>query len=140
LTAGGEATFSWDGHRVAGVTSRIFPALDASHLGTVETDFAAAPFGLPAGSTVEATYRARPSRGLVVPPEALLEGLTETLVVRVAEGKAQPIAVTVVTRASEGVVLSGAVAAGDRVVVGLPSELMALTAGTPLSPVEGDAR
>ncbi len=140
LAPGGEASFSWQGQRVATKTSRIYPALDASHLGTVETAFASAPFGLPAGSTLEASYGTPPLQGLVVPAEALVEGLRETLVVKLAEGKAQPVPVTIVARAAEGAVVSGQIAAGDQVVVGLPSELMALTAGMPLAPVTGDGR
>lgn len=140
LAPGGEATFSWQGQREATKTSRIYPALDASHLGTVETAFASAPFGLPAGSTMEASYSMSPSQGLVVPAEALVEGLNEMLVVKLADGKARPVPVTVVARGTGSAVVSGPLGDGDAVVVGLPSELMALTAGTPLAPVPGDGR
>jgi RND family efflux transporter MFP subunit len=140
LAPGGEATFSWQGQRVGTKTSRIYPALDASHLGTVETTFASAPFGLPAGSTVEASYGMPPSQGLVVPAEALVEGLNEMLIVKVVDGKAQPVPVTLVARGTGDAVVRGVLAAGDAVVVGLPSELMALTAGTPLAPVPGLGR
>jgi RND family efflux transporter MFP subunit len=140
LTPGGEVAFSWQGEQLVGRTSRIHPALDASHLGTVETVLASAPFGLPAGATVEASYRTPPLPGLVVPAEALVEGLSETLVVKLAERKARPVRVSVAARSTEGAVVSGEIAEGDEVVVGLPSELMALTAGTPLAPVPEERR
>src|SRR3989304_3572149 len=53
LTAGGDVAFAWEGQELSARTSRVYPALDALHLGTVETDLAAPPFGLPVGSTVE---------------------------------------------------------------------------------------
>jgi len=62
------------------------------------------------------------------------------LVVKVVEGKAQPVAVMLVARGTGDAVVSGVLAAGDAVVVGLPSELMALTAGTPLAPIPGVGR
>lgn len=115
--------------------SRIYPALDASHLGTVETELASAPFGLSPGATVAATYAAASSpQGLVVPAAALLEGTAETLVVRVKDGKAQPIRVVVAGGDGRNSTVKGDLAAGDLVVTGLPSELMALTAGTPVAP------
>ncbi len=115
--------------------SRIFPALDASHLGTVESDLPSAPFSLAPGATVAATYAATSSpEGLVVPSSALLEGTAETLVVRVKDGKAQPIRVVVAGGDGRQSAVKGDLAAGDLVVTGLPSELMALTAGTPVAP------
>ena len=115
--------------------SRIYPALDASHLGTVETDLPSAPFSLAPGATVAATYAATSSpEGLVVPSSALLEGTAETLVVRVKDGIAQPVRVVVAGGDGRQSAVKGDLAVGDLVVTGLPSELMALTAGTPVAP------
>lgn len=115
--------------------SRIYPALDASHLGTVETDLPSAPFSLSPGATVAATYSAASSpEGLVVPSSALLEGTAETLVVRVKDGKAELVRVVVAGGDGRSSAVKGDLAAGDLVVTGLPSELMALTAGTPVAP------
>jgi len=139
LAAGGDVAFSWEGQELSARTSRVYPALDALHLGTVETDLAAPPFGLPVGSTVEARYLGAPRTGLVVPAAALVEGLAETLVVTVHDGKARPVPVTVTARGVEGAIVGGSLRVGDVVVVGLPSELVALTAGTPVAPV-GDTR
>jgi RND family efflux transporter MFP subunit len=135
LRAGGAVTFTANGQRLAATTTRIYPALDATHLGGVETELAAAPFGLPAGATVAAAYATTPAAGLVVPSAALLQGLRETLVVRVRDGRTDPVPVTVTGRSATAVTVTGALAPGDVVIVGLPSELMALTAGTRVSPV-----
>jgi len=135
LRPGAAVTFTANGQRVAATTTRVYPALDAAHLGGVETELAAAPFGLPAGATVGAAYATTSTAGLIVPAAALLEGLRETLVVRVRDGRADPVPVTVTGRSAAAVTVTGGLAAGDVVVVGLPSELMALTAGLRLTPV-----
>ena len=129
LTAGAEVVFRSGGQSLTLKTTRIHPALDLAHLGTVETDLKTAPFGLPAGATLQAEYRTRPVTGVVVPASALLEGLDQTLVVKVVDGKATPVPVQVILRGEQTAAVTG-VADGDRVVLGLPSELMALTAGT----------
>jgi RND family efflux transporter MFP subunit len=142
LRAGDPVTFASGGRTVVARTTRIYPALDAAHLGSVETALPHAPFDLPPGATVAASYAAAPARGLIVPNEALLEGIEGTVVVKVANGTAQPVPVEVVRRGDAGAVVAprhGRLAAGDAVVVGLPSELMALTAGTRVAPQSGGA-
>ena len=138
LSQGGEAIFR-NGTQVQHLrTSRIYPALDATHLGVVETNLPAAPFGLPAGATLQAEYRTLPVQGVIVPVTALLEGLNQTLVVKVVAGKAAPTPVTVLLRGDQTAAVSGGgLIAGEQVVLGLPSELMALTAGTLVQPVGG---
>jgi RND family efflux transporter MFP subunit len=134
IAVGGEVTLSFTGRSLRAKTSRIHPSLDGSHLGTVETDLPEPPFGLKPGATVAARYAAEPASGLVVPADSLLQGLHETLVVRVREGKADPVPVTVVSQTGSAATVSGPIQPGDVVVRGLPSELMALTAGTPVAP------
>jgi len=135
LRPGGAVTFTAGGQRLDARITRIYPALDAAHLGAVETELPAAPFGLPAGATVGATYGSTPARGLVVPASTLLQGLNETLVIRVRDGHSDPVPVMVTGRSATSVTVEGALAPGDVVVVGLPSELMALTAGTAVASV-----
>ncbi len=142
LRAGGEVTFSSGAGAVVGKTTRIYPALDTAHLGSVETVLPHSPFGLPSGATVSARYAAAAVEGLVVPSEALLQGIETTVVVKVEANVAQPVPVEVLGRGADGAVVSpqvGTLQAGDTVVVGLPSELMALTAGTPVARQGGGA-
>lgn len=140
LRPGDEATFSNGSGSITGTIRRVYPALDAAHLGSVETVLPQAPFGLPPGATLRARYAATPTRGLVVPNEALLEGHEAMLVVRVSNDAARPVRVVVQRQGDEGAVVEaqdGDLTAGDTVVVGLPSELLALTAGTPVAAEEG---
>jgi len=142
LRAGDQVTFGSGAATVVGKTSRIYPALDAAHLGSVETVLPQAPFDLPPGATVGARYAAAPAQGLVVPNEALLQGIDTTLVVKVENDTARPVPVTVLRRGDDGAVVApqgGDLKAGDIVVVGLPSELMALTAGTRVAVQGGGA-
>jgi RND family efflux transporter MFP subunit len=134
LAVGDAVRLESAGQTLTATISRIYPALDAAHLGTVQTNLSAAPFGLAPGATVSASYATRAPRGLMVPVAALLRGTEETLVIRVSGGKADPVPVTVTGDNGTEAVVSGGVNAGDKVVVGLPSELMALTAGTSLAP------
>lgn len=142
LEVGDDATFSSHGATVVGKISRIYPALDAAHLGSVETALPEAPFGLPPGAMVGARYTTSAVQGLVVPNDALLQGLQRTLVVKVESGTAQPVPVTVLRHGDDGAAVQaeeGDLEAGDVVVVGLPSELTALTVGTPVAAQSGGA-
>lgn len=135
LATGGRVVFGDGSAQREARISRIYPALDAAHLGTVETDLPSAPFSLAPGATVAATYSAASSpEGLLVPAAALLEGISGTLVIRVRDGKSEPVPVTVVGGDGHETAVRSALEAGDLVVTGLPSELMALTAGTPVAP------
>jgi hypothetical protein len=102
----------------------------------VETDLEVAPFGLPAGATVAVSYSAAPASGLVVPAAALLQGLKETLVIRVQNGVTEAVPVAVAGRSASEATVTGPLVPGQSVVVGLPSELMALASGTRVSAVE----
>jgi len=135
LSPGARATFQLGSLQVEGLVTRVFPALDASRLVSVETLLPQAPFGLPPGAVVGATYYSAPATGLIVPSLALLQGRNETVVIRVRDGRAAPLAVTVKQRGPREALISGALQPGEDVVVGLPSELMALTAGLPLKPL-----
>ena len=135
LSPGGRVVFENGGATHEARISRIHPALDASHLGTVETDLPSAPFGLEPGATTSATYTGSSgAAGLPVPAASLLEGISGTLVVRVRDGKANPVTVTVTGGDGRDAAVRGGLADGDLVVTGLPSELMALTAGTSVAP------
>jgi RND family efflux transporter MFP subunit len=138
LRVDGEVTFGSGTDAVVAKTTRIYPALDAAHLGSVETVLSHSPFDLPSGATVSVRYAAAPARGLVVPNEAVLQGVERTVVIKVEGGVARPVPVEVLRRGDAGAVVAtqtGALSVGDTVVVGLPSELMALTAGAPVTAV-----
>lgn len=130
LQPGNDVVFSSGGQTLGAKITRIYPALDATRLGVVETVLDQPPFGLPTGATVAASYASAPATGLVVPSSALLQGLVETIVVRVRDGVTQAVPVTVANRSDTDATVHGTLAPGDTVVVGLPSELMALSSGS----------
>jgi len=137
VKAGSTVTFSAPGQQpLSASVTRIYPALDATRLGIVETELEASPFGLPSGSTVSASYTTTAASGLVVPASALLQGLTETLIVRVRDGVTEAVPVTVTARSASDATVQGAVSPGDVVVLGLPSELMSLSSGSRVTPTE----
>lgn len=133
LKAGGAVTLTLGDQRMTVRTTRVYPALDAAHLGTVETALRSAPFGLPPGATLAASYATATSRGLVVPTSALLQGLRQTVVIEVKAGKSVSVPVAVVSDNGTAATVRGALVPGDTVVTGLPSELMSLTSGTPVA-------
>jgi RND family efflux transporter MFP subunit len=120
--------------------TRVFPAMDASHLATVEAELAAPPPGLVSGATVGVDVPVATADGWVVPERALLEGETDAFVFRVREGRAHPLSVHVASRSPEAAVVSGPLQDRDQVIVAQPSRLMRLAEGTPVTIVEGGAR
>jgi RND family efflux transporter MFP subunit len=136
VKSGSSVTFSVPGQTLNATVTRIYPALDLTRLGIVETELDAPPFGLPAGATLSASYSASPASGLVVPVSALLQGIRETLLVRVRNGVTEAVAVKVTGRSETNATVQGSVSAGDTVITGLPSELMALSSGSRVTPSE----
>jgi len=140
LTVGTPLLLDAPAGRVEGRVTRVFPAMDASHLATVETELAVAPDGLVSGATVGVDVPVASAAGWVVPDRALLEGEAGAFVFRVSDGRAHPLPVRVVSRSREAAVVTGALQDGDRVVVAQPSRLMTLAEGTPLTVVAGASR
>jgi RND family efflux transporter MFP subunit len=128
------------GSRAEGRVTRVFPAMDASHLATVETELAVAPAGLVSGATVGVDVPVASAAGWVVPDRALLEGEASAFVFRVSEGRAHPVSVHVASRSQEAAVVTGPLEEGDEVVVAQPSRLMTLAEGTPVTIVAGASR
>jgi RND family efflux transporter MFP subunit len=132
LSGGRPLTLEAPGGPVEGRVTRVFPAMDASHLAIVEADLLDAPRGLVPGATVGVDVEVGSASGWVVPARALLETEAATFVFRASGGRAQPVPVRVASRAQDEVVVSGALQADDEVVVAQPSRLMTLVEGTPL--------
>jgi RND family efflux transporter MFP subunit len=120
--------------------TRLFPAMDASHLATVEAELAAPPPGLVSGATVGVDVPVASAAGWVVPERALLEGGAGAFVFRVRGGRAHPVSVHVASRSPEAAAVSGPLQDRDRVIVAQPSRLMTLAEGTAVTIVEGGAR
>jgi len=141
VTVGSSLTLHAPGAPVAARITRVFPAMDVSHLATVEAELDAPPPGLVAGATVGVDVPvAAPAAGWVVPERALLEGQADAFVFRVSEGRAHPVSVRVASRSPVEAVVSGPLQDRDQVVVAQPSRLMTLAEGTPVAIVAEGGR
>ncbi len=140
LRTGTPVDLTLGAERMRASVSRVFPAMQGSHLGTFEVDVAHAPSGYVAGATVGVDLHLRSATGLLVPGDALLEsdaGAHVFVVGAAKEGEAKlrVVPVTVVARSLDEAVITGDVHEGDRVVVARPSRLMDFSAGMPVTPL-----
>jgi len=137
VAAGQVLFFDAPSGRVEGHVTRVFPAMDASHLATVEADLTQAPAGLVAGATLGVDVQVSSATGWVVPSRALLEGESGSFVFRAQAGHAEQVPVRVASRSPEAAVVTGALRAGDNVIVAQPARLMTLAGGAPVTVVAG---
>jgi RND family efflux transporter MFP subunit len=136
LAVGQTVTLSLDRTRVDARISRVFPAMDPSHLATFEADLPRPPAGFVSGATVGVDVHLASAEGLTVPTGALLEGASGTWVFKVADAAVHAVPVQVEARSPERAVVGSDLAVGDRVVVSRPSRLMTLADGVAVRPVE----
>jgi len=127
--------------RERAVVSRVFPAMQGTHLATFEVDLSDPSPGFVAGATVGVDLHLWSGEGLVVPLDALLEGATGAhafVLDRAADGTSslRVVAVTVTTRSLDEAIVEGDLREGDDVVVARPSRLMTLSAGMEVRPVD----
>jgi RND family efflux transporter MFP subunit len=139
MAVGQKVTLSLDGAPVDAAISRVFPAMDPSHLGAFEADLSRPPAGFVSGATVGVDVHLASAEGLTVPTEALLESDSATWVFKVADAAVHTVPVQIEVRSPERAVVGGDIAVGDRVVVARPSRLMTLADGVAVRPV-GPAR
>ncbi len=113
---------------------RVFPAVGAGELATVEIRLTERPFNLPSGSKIGVDLVASEVKGAIVPLRALLENVNATYVF-VTEpagngtARIKPVKVHVLGRSGDKVAVSGPVRGGDLVVVAEESTLLKLYRG-----------
>lgn len=129
LRVGQPVTLKTERASVAAQVSRVFPAMGDSHLASFECDVTNPPPGFVSGATVGVDVQLSSARGLVIPPDALLEGDRGAWVFVVQNGEVKPVQVEVQERSLEQVAIKGGVRAGEPVIVARPSRLMTLAAG-----------
>jgi RND family efflux transporter MFP subunit len=136
LAVGQKVTLSLDGAQVDAAISRVFPAMDASHLAAFEADLSRPPAGFVSGATVGVDLHLGSAEGLTVPAGALLEGDSATWVFKVADATVRAVPVQIEARSPERAVIVGDLSPGARVVVARPSRLMTLADGVAVQPAE----
>jgi len=138
VRVGTSADLTLEGRSITATVSRVFPAMQGSHLGAFEIDLSSAPAGFVAGATVGVDLHIEGAEGLLVPIDALLEGTAGTHVFAVEHSEAgdtlRTVPVTVATRSLTEAVVEGDLTEGASVVVARPSRLMSLSAGMPVRP------
>jgi len=139
LEVGRPVTLTLGERSVSASVSRVFPAMGQSHLATFEADLASPPPGFVSGATVGVDVHLSSAAGLTVPVDALLEGSRGAWVFTVVDGTVHPVEVTIVDRSSDGVVVTGSLAAGDVVVVARPSRLMTFADGMKVQVAESES-
>ena len=143
---GAPIILSYNGRQMTVPVSRVFPSVDARALGYVEADVDAVPFDLPSGSRIDARIILRLVKdGFRVPYGSLLCGKggspcnVFTVVQKEKEkNNLKMVPVKVLLRGHDGVGVTGALKAGDRVVVAHESVLLQLHDGDPVTIAQGE--
>ena len=131
IVAGTEAIIS-DGHdKLEVAVTKIYPALAANSLATVEIRLDKMPFPLPPGSTLGVDFVLKNVQGVIVPVTAVVKNINGAFVITATDGIAHPIPVTILGENDKQVVVSG-IEAGASVATGQENHLMKLMDGVPV--------
>jgi len=134
LAVGQTLTLTLGGTTTTATVTRIFPAMDRSHLAVFETDLANPPAAFVAGATVGVDIAFASAEGLSVPVSALLDGQNGSWVFKVQDDKIVPVPVKILSVGSNRIVVSGELTVGNQVVTARPSRLMMLSKDQPVRP------
>jgi len=133
---GGRAILRYNGRSMEASVSRIYPAVTAVTLGTIEIDTPRAPFDLPPGSRVAVDVVTETRKSvLLVPVNALLEDRRGAFVFTVSDGKIKTVKVKLLGKNSRYAGIEAPLSPGDPVVVGSEGKLLMLGDGIRVNPV-----
>ncbi len=145
---GASIVLSQNNQQLTVPVSRVFPSVDARALGYVEAEVDAIPFDLASGSRIDARIILRRSKdGFRVPYGSLLcgEGDTQCRVFTIVDKEKEKeknilkmVPVDVLLRGYDAIAVTGALKAGDRVVVAHESVLLQLHDGDPVTIAPGE--
>lgn len=137
LRVGQPVTLTLSGRALEAAISRIFPAMDDSHLAAFECDITNPAPGLVSGATVGADVQISSAEGMVIPADALLEGEKGSWVFAADNGTVRPIQVEVLVRSIDRATVKGEVRLGEPLIVARPARLMTLAAGMKVTVATG---
>jgi len=129
LRRGGSARLANGGKTLATTINRVYPALGANILGSVEVVTAASPFGLPSGSTVAVDLVTKSYAGTIVPSSALMRNVQGSFVWVVTDGIAHLRRVTELGSNDGKSAVEGPITPGDQVAIGQENRLLSLHDG-----------
>ena len=140
LAVGTRAVLVHGDDRIEAAVERVHPSTGAGGTGTVDILLAEPPFGLPLGMSVEVRLTVDRLVGvLLVPADAVLEGVERTRVHVVEDDTVRIVPVQVLARSGEIAAVQGNLAPAEVLVRGSDSLLMRLTDGVRVAP-QGAAR
>lgn len=118
------------------IVDRVYPAIVAGNLATVEIKVPTRPFNLSTYGVVGLDLTVSEPEGLIVDADCLLETGVKTLAFPLADDMtASPVVVTVRGRSGSRVVVDGPLAAGSVLAAGPESLLLTLVSGIRVLPV-----
>jgi RND family efflux transporter MFP subunit len=137
MKRGGRATLSDGQKKAEAVISRVYPAVTAGTMGTIEIDVNKPPFDIPSGGSVSVdVITGKIDKGLIVPLNALLENRKGSFVFKIENNQAKVISVQVLGKNSEFASVKGDMKNGDMVIVGDEGKLLRISDGMPVMPQE----
>ncbi len=135
MSLGNPATLVHNGATVAAAIDRIHPSLGATGTGKIDIILETPPFGLPLGSSIEVRFGVDlMDNVLLVPVNAVLEGVSRTRVHVIEADTVRVVAVDVLASSSSVTAVQGALNTNDILVLGSDSLLMRMANGVHVSP------
>jgi multidrug efflux pump subunit AcrA (membrane-fusion protein) len=141
MKKGGRVVFSNGSSRFESYISRVYPAVAAGTLGTIEIDVAKRPFNIVSGGTVGVdVITGKTDKGIVLPLNSLLEtqkGVFIFKAEKTEEGKpakVKVIAVQVLGKNNESTCVKGNISVAESVITGDEGKLLRLSDGMAVLP------
>ncbi|VBB06467.1 rnd efflux pump membrane fusion protein barrel-sandwich domain [Lucifera butyrica] len=132
ISAGTHALISDGKEQTEAAVAKVYPALAANSLATVEICLDKIPFQLPPGSTLGVDFILKDVSGIIVPAAAVVKNTTGAFVIGITDGTAHHIPVNILGENDKQAVVSG-IDAGAEVAVGQESQMLKLMDGMPVT-------
>jgi RND family efflux transporter MFP subunit len=150
MKKGTKVILSGGQNKFEAVITRVYPAVTANTLGTVEVDIPPKALNIPSGGTVAVDFiTGKTEKGVVVPLNALLENQSGSFVFKAeantagsgsAVAKVRGLPVRVLGKSAEDVCVRGEIKKGDKVIIGDEGKLLRLTEGMIVIPSGSSGR
>jgi len=150
MKKGGQVVLSDGQNRFEAVITRIYPAVTANTLGTIEIEMPPKVSNVPSGGTLAADFvTGKTEKGIVVPLNALLENQRGSFVFKAevntagadsAVAKVKILPIRVLGKSTENVCVKGEIKKGDMVIIGDEGKLLRLSEGMIVIPSGSSGR
>ncbi|MDA8169573.1 MAG: efflux RND transporter periplasmic adaptor subunit [Nitrospiraceae bacterium] len=135
MKRGGRVVLSDGSAMLEAVISRVYPAVEAGTLGTIEIDTQKRPFDIPSGGTVDVdVITGRINRAVIIPLSALLEDQGGSFAYKIEDGKIKVLRVSIAGKNGDYAAVKGGLKNGDTVATGDEGKLLRLSDGMTVVP------